>query len=326
MNVDGAAVLSGSGTLTVRGLIPFTSDMMSRITIELNDREIYNDIRSTVDVTEYHEDETAAEYDTGEVKSEQLLVYGSRETTGEIEVTLTAPRKVTQWYSAYPYNINGSTVDGFYNETQCINAGGGWREDFQQCWGVSASYAVTIYVRNRTETSITLWITNSLNAPTHFNVAVPYQYAVSDAYVTPRTEFYTLKVRATDSDSIAKYGRRVMNLTWPLGQTEEQMQELVDNYLLRYKEPVVQMRVTLLGINDAMANRILHTHISDKVWIEDTTIGVSDYFYVNAMSVEHHVSGLLEATWDTERMRDYEKEEYWVWDESIWDGSAVWAP
>ena len=315
---EAEAVLSGVGTLEVRGLVPLTTEMISQIVVSIDDRDLYNDVRSQVDITEQHEDTTPAVYESGEVKSDRFILWGKETGHHQATITLTSPRQVSSWLSPYAYDVY-SHSRWPTTKTICENVGGDWDEDEQICWYVRNSRGINVYVTKSTDTYIELLVSNILDVWVELNVAAPYRYIAQDSYTKTRTETYTLKVRSTDSTSIAKYGRRVMNLVWPLGQTEEQMTDLVDAYLERYKEPIPQLSVKLLGVNDAMVQKILNTHISDKVWIDD----MNDYFFVNAMNSEHHVSGLLESRWELEQIRDYERGPLFTLDTSQLDSLHV---
>ena len=115
-----------------------------------------------------------------------------------------------------------------------------------------------------------------------------------------------LTVRATDTTSIQKYGRRVMNLTWSEGTPQDAMQAVVDFYLLRHKEPVPRLQGTIKGTTDTLRTQIITTEISDTLTIVCAELGLSADFFVNAISINDDPTGIPVCRWGLEGKRDYE--------------------
>jgi len=271
------------------------SDTMAEIIYELDDREIYNDIRSEIDVTDTQIIvDTGAEYDTYNVG--KYISLSGNETKSVTLYSREGDRSVT-WVSAQAYGYFG--LDSELKD---------------QIFGAT--------ITSSTSTSVTIEVTNpfSTYCP-DVHVWATYSYLVSPETTHEESLIRTLQVRGIDNNSIAKYGRRVMNLTWPLGQTEAQMQSFVDKYCDRYSEPVARVTMTLLG--DTLITQILTRKISEKITVVNTRLGLNTNFYINAIDISHDASGLLEAKYTLEAARILEGVGFFILDTSALDGTDV---
>jgi len=304
------------------------TDTMAEIVVELNDREIYNDIRSQIDITEQTEvqgDGTSAEYKTETVYYPALsIVVDGESSTDRTLYTKKGHTDVT-WTKAWcssssPYSIYG------ISEAECTALGGNYYSPSSRCSFTTNTNKILVTILSRTSTSITIRIINKDSLRSSIMVAASYRYKTQEAIQGPiwvETETRTLMVRAIDAVSIAKYGRRVMNLTWPLGQSQEQMQSLVNNYLAKYKEAVPQISMTIKGINDTLIEQILVRKISDMITVQNTELGMSADFFINSVKGIQDVEGILKATYELEQVRAMEAVSIFTLDASQLDGPDI---
>lgn len=283
------------------------------ITLELSEREIYNDIRSNTTETAGFEES----YGTKEVQqdycvypavvavgvSEDITVYVE---SGDTEITWIG----ISWQSAVGETILDLT------EAECDALGGRWRDATPTlCMFGDMTEYLSVEPIGQTGMSFTFRVTN-----THATLALRYTVKVAYRYLAVRT----MKVRSTNETSIAKYGRRVMNLTWALGMTRNIVQQMIDNYLAAYSEPVPILSITMQGKTDRLASFILSAKINDIIRITHAGLGMNHDFWINQVAPTHRADGILECDFELEQVRAIEQLTLAEWDESTWD-EDVWA-
>ncbi len=246
---------------------------MADIQYDLDDRFIYNDIRSQVGQT--HTETVTDEVDPA--------TYGWR---------------LWQRYHALP--APGYTTFQYFTAT----AGSplAWR--IRNVTAHDYDYApYSGYTINLIDTSDTLTkaveIKNTGASNGTIGYIVEYKLLISEAveYTHEETTWNTLQVRATDSDSIDKYGRRTMNLVWPTGASETDMQGVVDRKLASNKEPVARLTVRLLGKTDALLQMMHDAEISDEVQVICDLLGLNDTFWLDSIEVQCDLNRLPSAVW-----------------------------
>ncbi|MCJ7669562.1 MAG: hypothetical protein MUO61_03475 [Dehalococcoidia bacterium] len=277
------------------------TDTMADIQIEVNDREIYTDIRSETNETEGFEEAYS-------IKSWGCWFDAIPPGT-TVEVTFYAESGDTNvtWLEIGELSAHGVSIPHSYiSESECVTLGGTWRLPYggssgAYCGSPQMANKITLEKISETDTSITFEITNEdITWPTGVSGVfyIKYQYLAEK----------TITVRATDDTCEKKYGRRTMKLVWPLGQSIEQMQSFVDAYLARHKEPVPLTVVRIQGSTDALVEQILTRKISDRITINHTLLAMSADFFINAISpLEHPLGGTLEAIWQLEQVRPGEE-------------------
>ena len=297
--------LGGTVTPTDEG-IPITAvfdGQDHRMSLEWDDREIYNDVRSEIEITESTEV-------TGP-GTDPTYGYGqTRNPMGHIAIGATRDQDT-------------STLTGL-SGLQFLD---GWVE-----WQMGLSRFAATFLGMTTlldkYTHATYRVVNNTGEVIVATLVANYMYTVAPAHdgtTHTDTNQRTLTVRATDATSIAKYGRRTMNLIWPMGQTQTQMQSLVDSYIARYSEPVARVTVTLRGSTDFLIAQILSRKVSDKVTLSCTALGLYANFWIDSVEISHNVFGVLEATWVCEETRGSEQVGLFIIDTSEIDGPAVLA-
>jgi len=296
---------------------------MKSFALEISAREIYNDIRSECDVTEIltvRPDATPDLFLNYEASTGSVQI----EAASTIELTAEADPDHTEivWGSIVEYSFAPDTLLG-WGQGACEELGGYWR--YSTKLGTSlcslpqslVDQDVEFEIINRGDTSCTIEVIN--------NSAYLLRglWKVSYIAVSPETRY--IKLRSYDQDSIYKYGRRVMNLPWPLGITPTQMQSLIDNYCERYSEPVPLGSMVLEGYNDAKVTQILGMRIDDRHTIVHPGLAMNQNCFINSIACEfdRSGSGLLTATYSLEQVRDMENTELFIIGSSLIGGAHV---
>ncbi|MBU1173704.1 MAG: hypothetical protein KKD44_29390 [Proteobacteria bacterium] len=286
---------------------------MADLVFELSDREIYNDIRSEIDVTVTDTDtviDSDAIYDGGSRSIDRENMGAG--TSVDIDVySLTGDRKVNWLNARITYASNR-----FQNVTQewCEGLGGNWYPPFDPkypaysysvCYFLSFQAQMDAEIIAEYDNYCTVRVTNNAAVALDFHLSVTYNFLLRpiQTHEVSSTQQVTLTVRAIDDTSVLKYGRRVMNLRWALGQTEEQMQILLDAYLDRHSEPVDNITMTLEGHDSTLVTQILTRKISDCITVINDEMSINADYFINAIDVNKHVDGLLEARYVLERLR-----------------------
>lgn len=316
--VPGAVILTGVGTLSVttRSVHVINVSDIQEFSIDLSDREIYNDIRAECDIwaiLELHPDITP-DFFEAESTTQTKSLPPSEGVHASVEVfyfEAGAGEEGTYFTDASISEMTILPISGL-SEAECeaIEAGTRFQGEYYDglCHvGVRPS-RVRIYSTSYSSDHPKLWV-YVRNEYGLYGNSNPYTVEV-----TVTAEYYKLdpdqryfKLRALDETSILKYGRRVMDLTWPLGQTPEQMQEIIDLYLERYAEPVCFANIKMLGKTAELQKQILGFDISDILLIVQAGLNLNTEFFINNINCRHDVSGCLEGTFDLEEVRDMER-------------------
>ena len=244
------------------------NDTMADLTYQLDDRFIYNDIRSE-------------------------LGYSTTETVLDDTDPAVYEWRLWQRYHALP--APGYTTFQYFTAT--IGTPIEWR--VRNVTAHDYDYApYSGYTINLIDTSDTLTkaveIKNTGASNGTIGYIVEYKMLISEAveYTHEETTWNTLQVRATDSDSIDKYGRRTMNLVWPTGATENQMQAVVDRYKDKYKEPAARLSLTLKGDDDTNKAIIYQAEVSQTVQVICARLGLNDLFYIDSIDIRASIDGI----------------------------------
>lgn len=316
--VPGAVILTGAGTLSIstRSLHIINVSDIQEFTIDLSDREIYNDIRAECDIwaiLELHPDITP-DFFEAEHTDQTYVLPPSEGVHASVQVFVfeAAPgEEGTYFTDASITDMDILPISGL-SETECeaIEAGTRWQGEYRGglCYVGVRTSKVYIYSMDYSSDHSKLWV-YVRNEYGLYGNSTPYTVEV-----TVRAEYYRLdpdqryfKLRATGETSILNYGRRVMDLTWPLGQTPEQMQEIIDLYLERYMEPVCFATIRMLGKTTQLQKQILGFDISDIFLIVHAGLNLNTEFFINNINCRHDVNGCLEGSFDLEEVRDMER-------------------
>lgn len=275
-------------------------DTMADIIYELDDREIFNDIRSELNYSETEtvlDEEEDSEYAwVGCLERAHLDPGESKQRTANV--------------------VAGDTALNWKFTSKRADTGSPDYDDY-------FDYTVTIISSDSTSCTLLFTNTGSIYAEVFAHVAYRYLYSYTPEVTHDETVFKTLMVRATDPTSIAKYGRRVMNLTWPMGATQEQAQSMVSSYCTRYSEPVARVRMTLKGSDDTKRVQMLTREISDKITVISSDLGLNSDFFINKIDFRDNPDELVALVWMLEEVRDYEAAGVFMIDTSEIDGGAL---
>lgn len=295
-------------------------DTMAEIVYELDDREIFNDIRSELFYSESEEViDSPEEHDSETIYKTYSYIY-----PGSIQFTVDKKPEHSDitWRTA---NVVYARAQDIMTYAACQAVGGDWFDWDSTCLFDYGQY-ISVSILSRSSDSCVIRITNTGTIKTKMygvKIAIRYKYKVSDEVTHVESVQRTLMVRATDSTSIAKYGRRVMDLTWPMGATQVQAQSMVDSYRDRYSEPVARIKMIVKGVNDALKAQILARKISDKITVISSNLGLNSDFFINYIDLKIDPEALPTVIWILEEVRSSEAAGVFVIDTSEIDGSAL---
>jgi len=270
-------------------------DTMVDLRYELDDREIYNDVRSEIGILT---SETVVDadpiYKWKTYRRYTTVPAGSNSYTRMITTRLSNP---LTWkvgiHSAedmdgkpyYDYNIKLTSTDD-----------------------------------ERTKAAV---ITNTGSKTMELYFQVKVKFLATEEVTHEESVASTLTVRATDASSIQKYGRRVMNLTWTEGTEKKEMQSLANHYIDRYKEPVARLICTIKGSTDALRTQIITREISDLITVICANLGINADCFINSISISDNPTGIPSCTWELEIQRTYELLTLFKLDTSELDGAHI---
>lgn len=307
----------------------FNATDLQGFTLEISDREIYNDIRAECDISEIltlRPDATPEFFDLIRVRSSiphsNPLVPGeTRDFTVYAESEHIEIVWQTAWAECTPVSLRGLT------EAECYALGG---EAWWYPWGNPSIPSMCELPNNfakinddivqRAGRYIVVEVTNRGDWSVIGSIYAEY------LGLTPEKRY--LKLRSVDETSIAKYGRRVMDLIWPLGQHPNTMQSMLDSYCARYSEPVCMARMTLEGSDDAKITQLLSLKVEDKHQIIHPRLDMDEEFFINNLNVSYQREGdnILRGVYNLEQVRASEELTLFLIGSSLIGGAHVIAP
>lgn len=270
------------------------NDTMSQIRYELDDREIYNDIRSEIGILI---NETIVDADP---------TYSWKHWHRSI---LQAPGSL--WLKMFTASQPNPTFWELIDESAKDTDGNPY-------------YDYNIYIEDTDDDRIKgVFSKNTGSKVATIKYTLRYKYLTAERVTHEELIPETLRVRATDTTSILQYGRRVMNLTWSEGTEEGAMQVLVDNYLTRYKDPIARLMVVIKGSIDALRTQIITREISDRLTIVCAGLGLNTDFFINSITITDGPVGIPICTWGVEEQRPEEALTIFLIDTSQVDGAHI---
>jgi len=306
-DLAGAHIL-GEGTCTVLGLVALNIHDIQNFIVDLSDREIYNDIRAECDLTDILtlDPEELPEFFVRFIGHGHFYDLAPHETV-EIEVV---PRE--DYHTEITWlgitDFGAVAVERGWVQAICEALGGDWyppipvygEDPIESVCNLPDSFGkIGVEIVHRRDTSCTVEVESKSDYTLRGHVYVEY------LCLTPETRFFNLS--AIDATSIQKYGRRTLPLNWSLGQTPDQMQEILDYYLAKHKEPVPFIDVTIMGKTEALQQRIAESEINDRIWVPCPVLEMDEEFWLNNINCRHDVQDCLEAIFDLEQIRDMER-------------------
>lgn len=282
-------------------------DTMIDIIYELDDREIYNDIRSET-IVESEEEIDDSHWEEGTITTTRGTSYYASDTAKEHMSLLGLPSDVTR------EDVISVTWSGELHH----KGGSGWT--ITDC-NLSVRLHDTLkrcYVMVPVDTGPSGY-PDLYNGDLH--ITYNGEEWAEESHL--ETVYTTISVHAEDVLSMAKYGRRSMNLIWPAGANEVQSQSIVDSYCTRYSEPVARCLVTLIGKNDTLRLQMLIRTMSDKITLISSHLGLSTDFWINKVDYQDFPDRLPQVVWVVEQVRAEEEAGVFTIDTSFIDGDAL---
>lgn len=298
----------------------FNANRMQSFALEISDREIYNDIRAKCDITKIlaiRPDATPEFFQEFEARGHFYnLDYGETTT---VTVEADEDHSEIAWQELTRWTASIEVLFGWTTE-QCEALGGHTREGSGglMCFLPSSLVSIDCEIINRQATSVTVQVENLCDYKIRGSVYVSYVALTSDLRF--------LKLRSVDETSMRKYGRRVMDLVWPLGQHPVTMQSMIDLYKGRYSEPVSMAEMTLEGINAANVAAILELRMDGKHRFIHPRLEMDQEFFVNHITggLNREGTNLLSGSFSLEQVRAIEEPSIFTWDVSAWDDGDIW--
>lgn len=299
----------------------FNANRMQSFALEISDREIYNDIRSECDITAILDLRPDATPEFFEKFEGEGYFYGL-EYGQTINVTVEAQDEHSEiaWLELTRWTAMIEVLFG-WTGAQCEALGGYMRSapiGPPMCFLPSSLVKLDCRILSKSSTSVIVEVENLCDYTIRGTIYVSY------TAVTSEQRF--LKLRSVDETSARKYGRRVMDLRWPLGQHPVMMQSMIDLYKGRYSEPVSMAEMTLEGINAANVAAILELRMDGKHRFIHPRLEMDQEFFVNhiAGGLNREGTNLLSGTFSLEQVRTMEEPAIFTWDVSAWDDGDVW--
>ncbi len=240
------------------------NDTMADIRLEYDDRFIYNDVRSEI---------------------------GTTKTETVVDADPTYEWRLWQEYHSLPNP--GETTFRYF--TASVATPIAWRLRDVTCYDYSyvpySGFQIDLIDTNDTLTKA-VELKNTGSSGGTIKYIVEYKCLTADAVTHEESVFSTLTVRAYDEASILRYGRRTMNLVWPVGATEQQMQGIVDRYLEKHKDPAARLVLTLKGEDDTNRAIIFGCEISEDATVVCADLGLNDVFYIDSIAISGTPDGI----------------------------------
>lgn len=272
-------------------------DSMAKIIYDLNDREIYNDIRAEI----------------GFMKTETVL---DADTTYSWKYWTKTSGLPAPGYTSFKY-FTATLQDPITWQLTDVSAKTYENESY-------FDYTATLEDTNDDLTKA-VKIKNTGTGSGVIYYKVRYKYLSSSEVTHEEISWETLTIRAFDQTSILKYGRRVLPLKWPQGATSEQMQMIADADLAYYKDPYPVLHTTLKGDTAAKATQIFTREISDIISVVCDNLGlVSSDFFIDGISGRDNAKRKIPfATWQLIGQRSTETTGAFTLDVDYLDGPKL---
>jgi len=259
------------------------NDTMVDLRYELDDREIYNDIRSEIGIliSETVVDVDADYWRANFTRFPKIAAGDTVRLTFTAEYASPSDWAIKSHSATYLSSLDPYTRSPYYN------------------------YSIKMVTVDGSRKKAVV-ITNTGSYRASFRVVVWYKYLKTDKITHEEITPITLTVRAINATSITKYGRRVMNLTWAEGTEEKDMQSLIDHYITRYAEPVARLICKIKGSSDTLRTQVITREISDLITVICANLGINADCFINSISISADLTGIPVCIWELEIQRTYE--------------------
>jgi len=127
--------------------------------------------------------------------------------------------------------------------------------------------------------------------------------------------------KAENSTSQTAYQKRTLIIDGKYMSDANQAQDLVDYAIGKYKDPRVELSMTIQNQDSATLTQILSREISDRITIVNTKLGINDDYFIDYM--EHDISMGGKRHTSTYRLSDTINEDFWCLDYSALASSSA---
>ena len=275
------------------------NDTMANIRYELDDRDIYNDIRS----------------ETG--------------LSGTETVTDSDPSYAwKKWSRSHKLPSPGVTKFRYY---EAMMPNPSWSSNLSasatdMTGAPYYDYAISLIDTNEDNTkAVELKNTGSSEGWIHYTVK--YKYLVTEGQTHEETTYSIMSVRVVDTVSQLQFGPRVMNLLWPEGVSENAMRAECNAKLAWHKDPVSRAYVSMKGTTHAIRELIFEAEIDDIVTIACANLGLNADFRLKELDISGGPPEDIPMSEMTfMQLRTVEGLTLFTLDSSLLDGTHVLAP
>jgi hypothetical protein len=279
-------------------------DLMADIIYDYDDRSIYNDIRSQIGIS-----------------STDVVVDESEPATYVWR----------RWQEYHGLPAPGYTTFRYFTATQGTPLQWRLRDvtanlcyDDVPPYGAYSDFTIDLIDTNETLTKAI----ELKNTGTHYGTigyTVEYKVLVSEAVEVTHEEvtWATLTVRAIDQTSIELFGRRTMNLVWPTGASQAQMQAVVDRNLDKYAYPRARLTVKMLADTEAKQLILAQAELSKDVQVVCTRLGLNDAFWIDSIQISASQDGYMTGVLGLVDKSALEEEGLFIIDTSEIDGTDL---
>lgn len=246
----------------------FFDDMISGLTYELSDREIFNVIQ---------------------VRIRPLQVAGDDGSSEDKQVKM-------EWSPGKWIYYNDVQKFTFYTDSGEEAASWGIPGAVIKRNNVDVTSQMIIWKSKETRTTCTVSISNTVyEGLPHVHI---YELWVNYTPLEPTEPEGTPPAggwaegqslfEVEDVKSIQEYGRRVKTIYLPFPMEYEEAEDLANYCLSYYKQPVPDVKMKIINKNDALLTQILERHISDRIIVVNAELSLVADFYIN--KVKHTLS------------------------------------
>ena len=270
---------------------------MRNIRYELDDREIYNDIRSETGLSGT---ETVIDSDPAYESKMWSATYALPDPGYTKFSYYTASMPNPESWSLGPITCTDNNGNPYYD------------------------YNINLIPTNEDKTkAVELKNTGTSSGWIHYTVK--YRYLISEGQTHEETTYNVISVRAADAVSMLRYGPRVMNLVWPEGVTQGRMQTEVNAKLAWYKDPHPRLYITVLGKDMDHREFMLGQEIDGLLAVACPSLGLTATYRIKEIDITGDRSGYPVADMMLSEVRAEESYALFILDASLLDGTDVLA-
>lgn len=175
----------------------------------------------------------------------------------------------------------------------------------------SHQFSISIY-GTPTSSKCKVKMIHDASYPTlYFKAEFLVDYTYQDWEYSEDVETVTTEHTAEDIASQIKYKKRTKRIDLPFRMDAQYLADALANfYLSYYKEPIAKTSIILIGKTDELLTQILARHVSDRITVVHTGLGLSADFYINKVSHKWSKGLPHRVTWELQKIEDVVGEEH----------------